>query len=284
MALRLPATLADHRPATGPAALVGPRVFDGTGAPVGGPVTVLLRDGRIERVQDAAEPVPAGIPQVDLSGRYLMPGLVDVHAHLSILEHVDRFPRPEHGAEPLLPNLAGHVVAQTLRRCLRMGVTTVRDVGAYGDVVLEARQAMRYGVLADLGCTLRADRLGHRTGRPVLRRHVPRGRRSGRPAPRGPGAVPSRRRPDQAHDHRGPVGRDRGPRPGTADPARGRGRRRRGAPSRSPGGRALRGPGRFRARDPRRCRQHRARDVPAPPSGSAWPPWPSPRPGHSSRR
>ena len=86
--------------------------------------------------------------RVDLSGRYLIPGLVDVHAHLSILEYADRFPRPEHGAEPLLPNLAGHVVAQTLRDCLRMGVTTVRDVGAYGDTVLEARQAMRYGVFA----------------------------------------------------------------------------------------------------------------------------------------
>lgn len=148
MTLRLPATLADHRPASGTAALVGPRLFDGTGSPVGGPFTVLLRDGRVERVQDAAEPVPAGTPQVDLAGRYLMPGLVDVHAHLSILEHVDRFPRPEHGAEPLLPGLTGHLVAQTLRRCLRMGVTTVRDVGAYGDVVLEARQAMRYGVLS----------------------------------------------------------------------------------------------------------------------------------------
>jgi imidazolonepropionase-like amidohydrolase len=140
--------LSDHHPASGPAALVGPRLFDGTGASVGGPVTVLLRDGRIEGVQDVAEPVPAGVPQVDLSGRYLMPGLVDVHAHLSILEHVDRFPRPGHGAEPLLPNLSAHIVAQTLRRCLRMGVTTVRDVGAYGDVVLEARQAMRYGVFA----------------------------------------------------------------------------------------------------------------------------------------
>ncbi|WP_088288186.1 amidohydrolase family protein [Kineosporia sp. A_224] len=148
MALRLPAILADHRPASGMAALVGARLFDGTGSGVGGPVTVVLRDGRIERVQDVAEPVPADVPGLDLAGRYLMPGLVDVHTHLSILEHVDSFPRPEHGAEPLLPNLTGHIVAQTLRRSLRMGVTTVRDVGAYGDTVLEARQAMRYEVFA----------------------------------------------------------------------------------------------------------------------------------------
>jgi imidazolonepropionase-like amidohydrolase len=148
MVLRLPALLADHPPATGWLALVGPRLFDGTGAPIGEPVTVLLRDGKIDRVQDVAAPVPAEVPQLDLADRFVIPGLVDVHAHLSILELADRFPHPEHGAEPLLPNLAGHVVAQTLRRCLRMGVTTIRDVGAYGDTVLEARQAIRYGVFA----------------------------------------------------------------------------------------------------------------------------------------
>ncbi|MBL8932019.1 MAG: amidohydrolase family protein [Kineosporiaceae bacterium] len=38
-------------------------------------------------------------------------------------------------------------MAAALRRAVRAGVTTVRDVGAYGDVVLEARQAMRYGAL-----------------------------------------------------------------------------------------------------------------------------------------
>lgn len=152
MTLRLPASLADQQPGTGRLALVGGRLFDGTGAPVRDRVTVLLRDGRVDQVIDAEQGLPADLPadlqQVDLAGRFLMPGLVDVHAHLSILESAGRFPRPEHGAEPLYPGIAGHVVAQTLQRCVRMGVTTVRDVGAYGDTVLEARQAMRYGVFA----------------------------------------------------------------------------------------------------------------------------------------
>ena len=38
-----------------------------------------------------------------------------------------------------------HFVAAALREMLRMGITTVRDVGSYGDQVVEARQAMRYG-------------------------------------------------------------------------------------------------------------------------------------------
>jgi imidazolonepropionase-like amidohydrolase len=36
-------------------------------------------------------------------------------------------------------------VADNLRRAVRMGVTTIRDVGAYEEVLFEIRQAMRYG-------------------------------------------------------------------------------------------------------------------------------------------
>jgi imidazolonepropionase-like amidohydrolase len=36
-------------------------------------------------------------------------------------------------------------LAADLREALRRGITTVRDVGSYGDLVFEARQGMRYG-------------------------------------------------------------------------------------------------------------------------------------------
>jgi imidazolonepropionase-like amidohydrolase len=52
---------------------------------------------------------------------------------------------PAEGAEPLLPGTAAHVVAGHLREALRRGVTTIRDVGSYGSVAVEARQAMRLG-------------------------------------------------------------------------------------------------------------------------------------------
>ena len=49
------------------------------------------------------------------------------------------------GAEPLLPGTSAHIVAAHLAEALRRGITTIRDVGSYGDVVVEARQAMRLG-------------------------------------------------------------------------------------------------------------------------------------------
>ena len=74
------------------------------------------------------------------AGRVLLPGLIDAHAHVK----VDR-PAPDPGAEPLSPGADPHFLAAGLRETLRRGVTTLRDVGSYGDLVFEARQAMRYG-------------------------------------------------------------------------------------------------------------------------------------------
>lgn len=142
---RLPAFLADLAPATGTTALTGARLFDGTDADVRQGMTVVVRDGRIAQVAADPDVTDDDAHAVDLGGRFLMPGLIDAHAHLSMIEHSRHRPRPPKGAEPVRPAVRGHLVAATLRRALRMGVTTIRDVGAYGDVVLEARQAMRYG-------------------------------------------------------------------------------------------------------------------------------------------
>lgn len=145
MSGRAPWSLAEPAPAVGRSALVGVRVLADGGWTA--PSTVVLDGGRIGEVIPGGH-APGRLPSVELAGRYLVPGLIDAHAHLSILDGSAHRPDPPHGAEPLYPALAGHLVAAALRRAVRAGVTTVRDVGAYGDVVLEARQAMRYGAFA----------------------------------------------------------------------------------------------------------------------------------------
>jgi imidazolonepropionase-like amidohydrolase len=139
---RLPALLADPAPSERRLWLSGARVFDGTESPVREHAAVLVEDGRIARVVDGEAAVPEGAETIDLAGATLMPGLIDAHAHVGVA-----FPTPtvEHGAEPLRPGTPAHFLAAELRRALRMGITTMRDVGSYGDLVVEARQAMRYG-------------------------------------------------------------------------------------------------------------------------------------------
>jgi imidazolonepropionase-like amidohydrolase len=139
---RLPALIADPPPAEGRLWLTNGRLFDGTGAGMRERVSVLVDGGRIGRVAEGDAAAPEGARVVDLGGRTLMPGLVDAHAHVGVSFTV---PEPAHGAEPLLTGTVAHVLAAELRETLRMGITTMRDVGSMGDVVVEARQAMRYG-------------------------------------------------------------------------------------------------------------------------------------------
>ena len=120
--------------------LTNARLFDGTGAGVRDGAAVLVSEGAIEHVGPSGEPVPDGARVLDLGGRTLMPGLINIHVHVQ-----GRKPTPERGAEPLLAGTPAHFLQARLRACLRMGVTTLRNVGSQERQPQEARQAMRYG-------------------------------------------------------------------------------------------------------------------------------------------
>jgi imidazolonepropionase-like amidohydrolase len=137
---RLPALLAAPDAGAAPLWLTNARLIDGTGCAPQEHACVYVRDGRIERVAAAGEAVPEGAAEIDLGGRTLMPGLIDAHAHVYA-----KLPKPIEGTEPLLPGTEAHFVAAYLREALRRGITTIRDVGSWNDVVVEVRQAMRLG-------------------------------------------------------------------------------------------------------------------------------------------
>src|SRR5215472_3006870 len=67
----------------GVVAITHVRVIDGTGAPARDDQTVVLRDGNIASVGNAASAsVPEGATVVDGNGKTLLPGLVMMHEHL----------------------------------------------------------------------------------------------------------------------------------------------------------------------------------------------------------
>ncbi|MEA2607061.1 MAG: hypothetical protein QOI00_1818 [Chloroflexota bacterium] len=137
---RLPAFLNDIPPASGLTALVGGKLLDADGS-----ATILIRDGRIEAVAAPGDGLPDGARVVDIAGLTVLPGLIDAHIHVSMLGDAGRGPSPAKGAEPIRAGVEAHLVGRTLRELLGFGVTTIRDVGAHGDVLLDARQAVRYG-------------------------------------------------------------------------------------------------------------------------------------------
>jgi imidazolonepropionase-like amidohydrolase len=123
--------------------LTGARLLDGTGAPPLESATVVIEEGRVSGVDESGENTPAGFAHIDLAGKTLMPGLVDAHVHVTNFD----MPRALKGQEPIAPEVKHHFIATGLRRMLRMGITTVRDVGAFGDDLLHARRAVRLGAI-----------------------------------------------------------------------------------------------------------------------------------------
>jgi imidazolonepropionase-like amidohydrolase len=84
-----PATVADPYPSTYRGlprenlAIVGGTVMDGAGGRIENGV-VILTDGKVTAVGGASTPVPAGHRVVDARGRFVTPGIIDVHSHLGV--------------------------------------------------------------------------------------------------------------------------------------------------------------------------------------------------------
>ena len=60
-------------------AIVGATVFDGAGRKIENGV-VVVTDGRIAAVGGANTPVPQGHQVVDARGRFVSPGIIDIHS------------------------------------------------------------------------------------------------------------------------------------------------------------------------------------------------------------
>ena len=91
-------------------ALVGAQLIDATGAPPVADSVVVVRDGRIVSAGPRdTTPVPAGAETLDVTGKTIMPGLVNLHVHY------------REGPEE---------IERQFRSQLHYGVTTARSIGS----------------------------------------------------------------------------------------------------------------------------------------------------------
>ncbi len=107
-------------------ALIGATLIDGSGGPALPDAVVVVRGSRIESIGTRAGfQLPERTREVDVSGRWIIPGLIDAHVHLT-------------------DGNAG-VLDWALPRYLAFGVTSVRDVHGKLVTALELRDALGRG-------------------------------------------------------------------------------------------------------------------------------------------
>jgi imidazolonepropionase-like amidohydrolase len=119
------------------------RLIDGRGGPPLEPAMVRIVGERIEEVA-AAVAVPAGATLIDLGGATLLPGLIDLHTHLTDREDVHW----ENALTTTTPPEAALWGARNARVTLMAGFTTCRDMGpTWPFVDVELRKAIEAGAV-----------------------------------------------------------------------------------------------------------------------------------------
>ena len=125
-------------------ALVGGMLLDGYDVPPLHHAAVLIEGDRIVAVGRAAElEIPPDTEVVDTSGRVMIPGMMDLHAHLAVLGHGE-YGRwfswiDEEGVD------IEDVMAISAKQLLLAGVTTAVDLGAPLEASLAVRDRIARG-------------------------------------------------------------------------------------------------------------------------------------------
>ncbi len=119
-------------PEEGLYAFVGARVIDGTGNPAMEDAVLVVRDGRIEAVGPRSSlPPPPTANQIDVTGKTIMPGMIDAHSHVGATKGLEA--KPEFYTEENILDQLGLYA--------RYGVTTVNSLGGDGDAGAKVRDA-----------------------------------------------------------------------------------------------------------------------------------------------
>jgi imidazolonepropionase-like amidohydrolase len=117
------------------------RMVDVTAGRVVSDQVIIVRGDRIESVGAASvTQIPAGAKVIDLSGATVMPGLIDLHTHITS----DPALPPYHDYGLSWPRVALKGAANA-KVTLLAGVTTIRDVGAGGFTDIAVRDAINAG-------------------------------------------------------------------------------------------------------------------------------------------
>jgi imidazolonepropionase-like amidohydrolase len=126
------------QPASAVTVLQGARIIDGNG---GAPIedgSIVIRNGRIEALEQAGFKAPAGAKIVDVRGKTAMPALIAGHTHLGLTN----------GTSAGASNVTEANVVRQLQKYMKHGIGTVAVFGTDHDFIYKLRAAQAGGKLA----------------------------------------------------------------------------------------------------------------------------------------
>jgi imidazolonepropionase-like amidohydrolase len=119
-------------------------LLDRPGQAPRGASTLVVRNGRIEAVQDGFAAAPAGARVIDLKDQFVLPGLIDMHVHIFSDDDKARA-RMERVNRDIEDELL--IGVDNARRTLEAGFTTIRDLGSEARAVTSLRDAINAGAV-----------------------------------------------------------------------------------------------------------------------------------------
>jgi imidazolonepropionase-like amidohydrolase len=123
-------------PKTDTLVLTGFSLIDGTGRPAAPNSAMTIEEGRIRWVGPASEvKAPAGATTVDLAGKYVMPGIINLHGHLGNVV----------GLTQDAKLYTRQTVEHDLQTYASYGVTTMLSLGIDEDLIFDVRAEQRKG-------------------------------------------------------------------------------------------------------------------------------------------
>ena len=109
-------------------------LIDGTGRPPVTNAALVITDGRIRYAgPKAGLKAPQGAQSIDLTGKYVMPGIINLHGHLANVKGLVQDPK----------NYTPENLDANLKTYANYGVTTVISMGSDQDLLLQRRAEQR---------------------------------------------------------------------------------------------------------------------------------------------
>jgi imidazolonepropionase-like amidohydrolase len=123
---RMPVPPSPHGP-PGTLVLVGGRIFDGLGSESRAGTLVIERNKILQILPPGVKNWPDTARVIDVTGKTVMPGLIDLHTHITYPGAHDSDAVAESMSDATLRGV------EHLRYYIESGITSVRDVGSNGD-------------------------------------------------------------------------------------------------------------------------------------------------------